>query len=276
MTDFTQFFLYIPGIIIFLIGSGRVRTWLGMKRLGAFAEVTVLSSQHVIKKDRLDREIYNYYNTVVEYVDAKTGRTVRKTVKAPTEFSGGQQVKLIFEGNRKGEPVLVEHEDESLFGPWITMIGGALMILLALFQNMGREVGAMCVLAALLVGAGGSLLYLYFNLKKRGLKPIQGVVKEVYTRQISKETKIVRGSKFAYYPVVTYQLNGRENTRRCSTNSSSEKTYKSGDKFQLFYDPQRRIVVEQGAKVSILVWAVILLVLGGISLVSLVPVLMQM
>jgi uncharacterized membrane-anchored protein len=276
MSDFSQLFLYIPGIIIFLIGSGGVRTWLGMKRLGAFAETTVISSQHVIKKDRQDREVFNYYNTVVEYVDAKTGRTVRKTVKAPTEFSVGQQVKLIFEGNRQGEPVLVEHEDESLFGPWTTMVGGALMILLALFQNQGKQVPAMCMLVLLLLGAGASLLYRYFNLKSRGLQPIQAVVKEVYTRQISKETKIVRGSKFAYYPIVTYELNGRENTRRCNVNSSGEKSYKPGDKLQLYYDPKSRIVVEQGAKVSILVWGVILLVLGAMALFSMIPVLMGM
>ena len=276
MNDFTQFFLYIPGIIIFLIGSGRARTWLGMKRLGAFAETTVISTDHIVKKDRLDREIFNYYNTVVEYVDAKTGRTVRKTVKAPTEFSPGQQVKLIFKGNRKGEPVLVEHEDESLFGPWATMIGGALMILLALFQNMGQQVSAMCMLVSLLIGAGACLIWRYVSLKKRNLQPIQAQVKEVYSRQISKETKIVRGSKFAYYPIVTYELNGRQNVRRCNANSSGEKSYKPGDKFQLWYDPQRRIVMEQGAKLAILVWGVILLVLGGVALASMIPVLMQM
>lgn len=276
MNDFSQLFLYIPGILIFLIGSGGVRTWIGLKRLGAFAETTVISATHVLKRDRQGREIYNYYNTVVEYLDQSTGHMVRKTVKAPTEFSPGQQVKLIFRGNRQGEPVLLEHEDESLFGPWATMLGGALMILLALFQNMGRQVPTMVVLASLLLGAGGCLLWRYFSLKARGLEPIDAVVKEVYARQISKETKIMRAAKYTYYPIVTYTLHGRENTRRCSANSSGEKTYQPGAKLRLYYDPQRRIVVEQGAKTSVLVWGVILLVLGLVSLVSLIPALVQM
>ena len=276
MSDFTQFFLYIPGILFFLIGSGRVRTWIGMKRLGAFAETTVISADHVIKKDKMGREVFNYYNTVVEYLDAQSSRMVRKTVKSPTEFLPGQQVKLIFKGNRKGEPVLVEHEDESLFGPWATMIGGAMMILLALFQNLGKQVPAMCMLTLLLLGAGGCLVYRYCNLKGRGLEPIEAVVKEVYKRQISRETKIVRGSKFTYYPIVTFQLNGRENIRRCNLNSSGENSYKPGDKLRLFYDPGRRIVVEQGARLSILIWGVILLVVGAVALASMVPVLVQM
>ncbi len=276
MSDFSQFFLFIPGIIFFLIGSGRARTWLGMKRLGAFAETTVISAEHVIKKDRQGRETFNYYNTVVEYLDEQSGRMVRKTVKSPSEFSPGQQVKLIFKGNRKGEPVLVEHEDESLFGPWATMIGGALMILLALYQILGQQIQAMVMLVALLLGAGGCLLYRYFSLKARKLQPIEAVVKEVYKRQISKETKIVRGSKFTYYPIVTFQLNGRENLRRCNVNSSGEKSYKPGDKLQLYYDPKRRIVVEQGARVSILVWGVVLLAVGVAALGSMIPVLMQM
>lgn len=276
MSDFSQFFLFIPGIIFFLIGSGRARTWLGMKRLGAFAETTVISAEHVIKKDRQGRETFNYYNTVVEYLDEQSGRMVRKTVKSPSEFSPGQQVKLIFKGNRKEEPVLVEHEDESLFGPWATMIGGALMILLALYQILGQQIQAMVMLVALLLGAGGCLLYRYFSLKARKLQPIEAVVKEVYKRQISKETKIVRGSKFTYYPIVTFQLNGRENLRRCNVNSSGEKSYKPGDKLQLYYDPKRRIVVEQGARVSILVWGVVLLAVGVAALGSMIPVLMQM
>jgi hypothetical protein len=59
-------------------------------------------------------------------------------------------------------------------------------------------------------------------------------------------------------------------------NSSGEKSYKPGDKLQLYYDPKSRIVVEQGAKVSILVWGVILLVLGAMALFSMIPVLMGM
>lgn len=276
MRDFTQLFLYVPGIIIFLVGSGRVRTWLGMKRLGAFAETTVISSTHVTKKDRQGREIFNYYNVVVEYVEAKTGRITRKTVKSPTDYCEGQQVKLIFKGNRKGEPVLVEHEDESLFGPWTTMIGGALMILMALMQIKGEELWIMGFLAMLLIGGGISLLHTYFTLKGRGLQPVQAEITEIYTRQISKETKIIRGSKFTYYPIVTYELNGRKNIRRCNINSSDQKTFRPGDTLELYYDPKMRIVVEKGPKTSVLVWGILLLAVGAVSGVSLLTVVIPM
>ena len=46
------------------------------------------------------------------------------------------------------------------------MVGGALLILLALFENKGQEVRAMICLAAVLAGAGVCLLWRFISLKE--------------------------------------------------------------------------------------------------------------
>lgn len=270
MDKFTQLFLYVPGVIIFLVGTGMIRTDMALRRLGACVEASVVSCNHVIKKDRKDREVYNYYSVVVDFFNGQN--MDRLTVKSPTEYSEGQQVMLFRKKNE--DPKLISMEDESLFGGWPTAIGGALMILLALYENMGKEVAAMICLALILIGAGAILLYQYFRLKKRGLQPIEATVIELFTRQISKSTKILRGDKFTYYPIVSYELNGKRNIRRCNINSSGEKTFKVGDKMTVYYDPKKRVVIEKSAKLSLLLWGAALLVAGVASGISILAVIL--
>lgn len=50
MTEFSKLLLYIPGIVIFLVGSGRVRDWLALHKKGAVTGGTVTECKHVVKK----------------------------------------------------------------------------------------------------------------------------------------------------------------------------------------------------------------------------------
>ncbi len=61
---------------------------------------------------------------------------------------------------------LIEDQNQQLFNPWELMIGGALCILLALETNQGNDIGAMICLAALLLGAGASLVADNIGLKR--------------------------------------------------------------------------------------------------------------
>ncbi len=272
MTDFSQLFMYIPGIIIFLVGSGQVRRWLRVHRSGYCVDVNVVSCSHVVKKDKKDREVYNYYNVTVEYRNPETNHTERQAIKSPTEFAVGQQIRM-FRDKDSEKNALTEDEGEFLFHPWVTMIGGALLIILALMENQGREVEAMLCLAIIFVGAGADLLVNYFSLKRRGLQEITAEITDIYTRQISKESKILKGAKFTYYPIVRYELDGRPNIRRCNINSSGQNTFKKGDTMKLWYDPGTRAVLEKHARPGVAVAGVILTVIGllaGLSILSVV------
>lgn len=272
MSSISQLFLYIPGIIIFLVGSGQARRWLSMHRGGACVDAQVISCKHVVKTDKKGREIYNYFNVVVEYTNPETSHKERQAIKSPTEYAQAQQVKM-YRDKDNGTPVLVGVEDEALFNPWETMIGGALLIILALEENQGNEVPAMACLALLMAGAGAVMVYRYVSVKKRNLQPVKARIIEVYTRQISSETKIIRGSKFTYYPVVSYELDGHENIRRCNINSSNAKDFQKDEYMTLFVDPKTNGVVEKNARPSVMVLGTVLLVLGllvGASILSVI------
>ena len=272
MDKFSQLFLYIPGIIIFLAGSGQVRSWLRQHKNGGGITGEVESCNHIVKKDKKDREVYNYYNVMVAYTDEKTSHRVRRNFKSPTEYAVGQQVR-VFWGVNGEEAGISEKAPESLFNPWVLMTGGALLILLALFQNRGDEVKAMACLAVIMAGAGISLVLNYIKLKRKKLQAVSAEVTDIYTRQISKETKILRGNKFTYYPVVKYEIDGRENIRRCNINSSSEKSFKIGDPMKLYYDPADKTVYEKNANIVVLAAGIVFTAAGllaGASILSVI------
>lgn len=272
MPDFSQLFLYIPGIIIFLVGSGQVRRWLRLKKSDVCVEATVLNCKHVVKKDNKDRTAFDYYNITVEYINPQTKHTERQAIKSATEFAENQQVRLYRDKNTN-QPSLMENEDYQLFHPLTIMIGGALLIVLALEQNQKKEIPAMICLALVLCGAGISLICSYVGMKKRNLRTLDAEIVDVYTRQISKETKIIRGAKYTYYPVVKYELNGQDNLRRCNINSSQMNSFKVGEHMKLYYDEANKLVTEKHARTGMMIAGVIVLIIGLLAGASIISVL---
>lgn len=273
MTDISQLFMYIPGIIIFLVGSGQVRRWLKLHRADSCIDADVIACKHVVKKDKKDRETYNYYDVTVSYRNPQTKHQERLAVKSPTEYAVGQPVRL-FRDKRSEKPVLLEWQEEFLFHPWVMMIGGALLIVLALEENKGNEIAAMICLSLVFLGAGVNLIVNYVSLKRRNLQAVEARITDIYTRQISKETKILKGSKFTYYPIVRYELDGKENIRRCNINSSGANTFKVGETMTLYYDPQSRTVLEKHARIGALAAGIFLVFIGVLSGASILSVIL--
>lgn len=270
MGDFSRYFMYIPGVIIFLLGSGQFRNWLSTVRQGAISG-RILRCDHVIKKDNKGRDTFNYYNTLVEYTNPGTGHKEQHAIKTPTEYSVGQQITISRSASGR-DITIMDAADDPVFHPFLVMVGGALMIVLVLFQNQGREVYAMCCLSLLLLGAGLGMIYHYISGSKRKLKPIEATIIDIYSRQLSRSTKIIRGDKFTYYPVVRYTIGNTENTLRCHVNSDRESGFKIGDTITLYYDEETSMVTEQRTKRSILVGGVILALLGIAAGLSILPV----
>ena len=153
-------------------------------------------------------------------------------------------------------------DEANIFHPVVMMSGGALLILLTLFENQKREVEAMTCLSIILIGAGISLLWNYFSLRQRNLQAVEAEIIDIFTRQLSRETKIWKASKFTYYPIVKYEIEGREYSRQCKINSSSKNTFKVGDKMTLYYDSLDRVILEKHAHIGLLISGTVIFVIG--------------
>ena len=272
MGNFSQLLLYIPGIAIFLAGSGKVRQYMRIRKKGACVQAAVGRCEHVVKKDKEGREIYNYYDVFVEFINPENHHREGRSVKSPVEYVKGQQVMLYLDG-AGGDSKLTQAVDEALFNPWVLMVMGALLIVLALEENRGNEVVAMACLAAVLIVVGGSMLVNYFMLKRKGLVKIDSTIVDVYKRQISKGTKIIKADKFTYYPVVRYELEGKENMRMCNINSGSANSFKTGEHMALYLDPSSGNVLEKHENPVILIGGLLILcagILAGLSILSVI------
>ena len=193
MASFSELLLYLPGAVVFLVGSGQTRSWIRQLRGTDKADGIVTSCEHVVKKDKKDRDVYNYYDITVTYQNVTTGKNEKEFFKSPTEYALKQPVK-VYKGS-DGKMVITEKVDEDIFHPLAMMILGAMLILLAFWQNQGNTVAAMAALSASLVFAGGVLIWNYIKLKRMHLVPIEAEITGTFTRQLSKNSKILRSGR---------------------------------------------------------------------------------
>lgn len=270
MADYSQYLMFIPGVVIFLVESGQVRELRRRNRYGATRDAEVKVTKHVTKKDKFDRQVFDYFETTVESSDPRTGKKERHVIKSPVEYLMGQKIQLYFDPATK-EPVLTNGINEWLFNPWLGMLGGALLILLALFQIQGKEIPAMTCLSLLLIGAGAGMIGNYISLKKKNLEQLDATITGIYERQVSKPGRFSGNGRFTYYPIVSYEQNGKTMTRRCNVNSGRKESFRIEDTIKLYYSPAEDDVRERGANMIVLIAGIIILVLGllaGISIIS--------
>ncbi|MBR6089905.1 MAG: hypothetical protein IKP86_08225 [Anaerolineaceae bacterium] len=272
MATFSELLMYLPGAVVFLVGSGQTRSWFRQLRGTDKADGVVTSCEHVVKKDKKDRDVYNYYDVAVTYKDPETGKNEKQTFKSPTEYSLKQPVK-VYKGS-DGKAVITEKVDEEIFHPLAMMVLGALLILLALWQNQGKEVWAMGALAASLMLAGAVLIGNYIKLKRMHMETIEAEIIGTYTRQLSKSSKILKSDRFTYYPIVRYEVNGTVNTRRCLVNSSNEKAFKKGDAMKLYYEKETGAVREKNANPLVLAGGILFFLTGAVAGLSILSVTM--
>lgn len=271
-----ELFLYIPGIILFLVGSSQTRIFLRRKRGGKKINGTVTNCKHMVKKDHKNRNIYDYYQITVEGYSALTGKTEKFMVKSPTKYLEGQPVTLFEKPAKamgsKQEMSIGDAEDFSLFLPWEMLIGGTFLILLAFYQNKNNQIAAMVFLVLLLIGAGISLTIRYIFAKKKNIQPIEAEIVEVYSRQLTRDSKIIKAGRNTYYPVVRYEYDGKSCIRRCHINSSSEKSFPIGDCMILYLDKDTMLITEKQMNRGTFAVGLLLLLLGIVSGCSLLTV----
>ena len=269
MASFSELLMYLPGAVVFLVGSGQTRSWIRQLRGTDKADGVVTACEHVVKKDKKDRDVYNYYDVTVSYRDSGTGKNEKEMFKSPTEYALKQPVK-VYTGS-DGKKIITEKVDEDIFHPLAMMLLGALLILLAFWQNQGDTVAAMGALSASLLLAGGVLIWNYIKLKRMHMVPIKAEITGTYTRQLSKNSKILKADRFTYYPIVKYEIDGTKNIRRCLVNSSNEKSFKKGETITLYYEPATGAVREKNANPLILAGGLIVFLVGaaaGLSILS--------
>ena len=158
------------------------------------------------KRDEEGFLIQNYYETRIEYVE--NGHRQQATVKSVDEFQEGEEVRILKDNERGGQLRIVENEKSAVFGPWILIGAGILIISMPFVQKQYGDAYVSAILAALMFLTGAALCASYGKDKKRNTEEIKAVLTDVLKWQNGQKKKWSTPAA-SYYPILTYTLDGK-------------------------------------------------------------------
>ncbi len=267
MESLSKLLIYIPGILIFLVGSRETAAWLKSFLFGKRISAKVSCVNHVRKKYKAGRNQYNYYNAVLEYKVPNSSRLLKTEMKVPFEPAVGQVIKLSVDREGKNA-VFSKNPNTSNIHPAAMTVIGALMLITALEANNGNEVAAAFCIGGMLAAAGISAAVHNIRLKNKKLTAVTGTIVDVFERQISKESKLIKEAKVTHYPIVSFTFDQQEIVFRPEVNSEKETDFKTGDDFLLYYDSKDNEIYEKPAKAAWIAAGILLLILGIVIIAS--------
>lgn len=256
-------FLIVIGAALLVVGTSGLRRQIRIKRSGLVKQGKVLHSKHIEKKDKDGYLIQNYYEVRVEYEE--NGHRQQKTLKSIDEFREGNSVRLLKDDLRGNVLRIYENDKAPVFGPWILILAGILIIFLPFIQKKyGTEyVSAELAVILLIIGAG--LVFAYVRDRNRDTTPIPATIVEVLKWQNGQKKKWSNPA-VSYYPVLEYERNGQKKRMRSRYNSSTASTYKVGKEVTLYMDNRTGSMIERGPRISMLITGMILCVISFVGI----------
>lgn len=263
-------FLVVIGAALLVTGTSGLRRSIRMKKQKVQRTGKILRISHVEKRDEEGFLIQNYYETRIEYVE--NGHRQQATVKSVDEFQEGEEVRILKDNERGGQLRIVENEKSAVFGPWILIGAGILIISMPFVQKQYGDAYVSAILAALMFLTGAALCASYGKDKKRNTEEIKAVLTDVLKWQNGQKKKWSTPAA-SYYPILTYTLDGKERRMRSRYNSSSPVNYKKGKEITLYRDLESGRILERGPKLSMLTGGIILILISAIGAISTLDVL---
>lgn len=259
-------FIIVFGVFIFVIGINTLRTGLRAKKKDMVKEGTVVKSRHVTKRDAEKCLIQNYFELRVEYMD--NGHKVQDTINSLSEFHAGDRIKIKKSSIPKGNPTHYTEDTLPMISIWMIILSGIFLAWLPTAEQRFGTRGTSLLLAAVMIASGVSLIAIYVRDSKRKLIEVDATVIDVlkwYTGK--KNSKLTKQTVF-YYPILQYSLNNQEKTMRSKYSSSLESKFKIGSKKTIYYDCENKRIIENTAKKSMLIGAILLIGIAAIGLLS--------
>ncbi len=258
-------FLVVIGAVIFVVGTTALRKQIRIKMGKLLKEAKIINISHVTKKDDEGYLIQNYYDIKVEFEDK--GKTLQKTLKCIDQYEKGDTVKIIKDIERGGQYRVYGNDKAPVFGPWILILCGILVICMPFVQLKFGDGYMSMLLAIFLMLIGLGLVLAYIKAKSRDLEEIPAEIADILKWQSGQKKKWTNPS-ISYYPIIKYKLNGKEKIMRSRYNSSSVASYKVGKQLVLYKDKNTGDILERGARKSMLIIGIFLILFAAIGLYS--------
>ena len=211
----------------------------------------MLSSRLIEKRNPEGKLIQHYYELTLSC--REDNKTSQQKLNSTREYEKSDEIKLI-RNSGKLTPLNTGAVSAGM-GFAIAIEGMLLAVFPIVYQNVGEKQGSLALIFLFLIG-GFITFFSYFVKKKRNLEEISGKIKDVLCYQT--EEKKFSKSVESYYPLIQYELNGKERILLSSYNSSRESTYKKGAEVALYYDSDTQEIVEKKDNPRMIALAVVL------------------
>ena len=258
-------FLIVFGVVIFVIGTTSLRNQIRIKRAGNVLEGTVLRTKHVDKKDSDGNLIQNYFEIRVEYLE--NGHKSQCTIRSVSEYREGEKVLLLRDRVQRNQFTIYEGGNTPVFGPWMVILGGALVAAMPLVQRRWGMMASSVVLVALLLLVGVSMIWKYISDKRRHVTPVHAVIADVPKFEQGQKKKMLKPNA-SYYPILKYEWKGEERTMRSNYSASTPNSFKVGAEQTLYWDNDRKCIIEKGPRVGILIGGILFLAVALTGIIS--------
>lgn len=256
-------FIVLIGVVVFVLGTSNIRMYLRLKRKNAMVTGKVTSSKLVEKRNSQGKLIQHYYELTLSCHE--NNETTQQKLNSTREYEKNDEIKLIRNAGRL-TPLNTSAVSAGM-GFMIAIAGMLLAVFPVVYQNMGEKQGNLIL--SLLFMVGGFIVFAgYFEKKRKDFIEISGEIIDVlyYKTEEKKFSKSVE----SYYPLIRYELEGKERTLLSSYNSSREATYKKGTAVTLYYNPNTQEMEERKANPAMLVLAAALWIFAVIGMIGVV------
>lgn len=255
-------FIVLIGAAVFVLGTSNLRACLRLRRKGALITGKVMNARLVEKRDPQGKLTQHYYELTLSCHEGNN-KTFQQKLNSTRQYEKGEEIKLIRNAG-KITPLNTGAVSAGM-GFAIAIEGMLLAVFPVVYNNAGEKQGSLILSALFLVG-GLIALASYLGKRKKNLTEITGTITDVlyYKTEEKKLSKPVE----SYYPLIQYNLNGKERTFLSSYNSSRESTYKKDSTVTLYYDPETQELIEKKANPAMLVLTVALWIMAVVGIVS--------
>lgn len=256
-------FIVLIGVAVFVMGTSNIRACLRLRRKDAVITGKVLSSRLVEKRNSQGKLIQHYYELTLSC--RENNKTSQQKLNSTREYEKNDEIRLI-RNSGKLTPLNTGAVSAGM-GFIIAIEGMLLAVFPVVYQNRGEKQGYI-VLALLFLVGGFIALAGYLGKKKKNLTEISGEITDILCYQT--EEKKLSKSVESYYPLIRYEVDGKERLLLSSYNSSRETTYKKGAEITLYYDSDTQEIFEKKANPVMLVLAVVLWVFAVVGIMGVI------
>ncbi len=256
-------FIVLIGAAVFVLGTSNMRACLRIRRKGTVIAGKVLSSRLIEKRNPEGKLVQHYYELILSC--REDNKKLQQKLNSTREYKKGDEIKLI-RNSGKLTPLNTEAVSAGM-GFAIAIEGMLVAVFPIVYQNVGEKQGSLVLIFLFLIG-GFITLFSYLAKKKRNLDEIAGKIIDVLCYQT--EEKKFSKSVESYYPLIQYELNGKERILLSNYNSSRESTYKKGAEVALYYDSDTQEIVEKKANPAMMVLTAALWLFAIVGIVGMI------